>query len=69
MPPEFTSRANRGSAGGRPPVLDPVVYRDSSTVEHRIDQLEQHRGVATRYGKLAVRKLVAVHVAVINQWL
>ncbi|WP_216918030.1 IS5 family transposase [Nocardia noduli] len=62
-------RRNRGSAGGRPPAFDPVRYRDRNVVERGINQIKQHRAVATRYDKLAVRYLATIHIAAINQWL
>jgi transposase len=62
-------RKRRGAAGGRPPAFDADRYKDRSSIERTIARLKQHRAVATRYDKLAVRYLATVHVAIIANWL
>ena len=51
---QIRRRKEKGSASGRPPAFDPLVYRDRNTVERGYARLKQWRAIATRYDKYAL---------------
>jgi transposase len=66
---QIANRRRRGATGGRPPAFDADRYKERSTIERTIARLKQHRALATRYDKLAIRYLATVQIAIIINWL
>jgi len=62
-------RRNRGSRGGRPVAFDAEDYKGRNVVERAFNQLNQWRGLATRYDKHALVYRGGLVLASILLWL
>ena len=65
---QIAHRKRRGSAGGRPPMFDPVDYKHRHVVEGSFAIVKQWRGLATRY-ELAIVYRAGALLNAIYQWL
>ena len=66
---QIAHRKRRGSAGGRPPAFDAVIYKGRNVIERSFNDHKQWRGLATRYDKLAAVYRGGVVLRAITIWL
>jgi transposase len=66
---QIARRKARGTAGGRPPAVDSVIYKRRNVVERCFGRLKQFRGLATRYAKRVAYYRAEVVIATIALWL
>lgn len=65
----IAARKRKGSKGGRPPAFDAQSHKGRNVVERFFRNLKQWRGVATRYGKLALVYRASVVAVAVVTWL
>jgi transposase len=63
------NRANKGSAGGRPPAFDAETYKRRNVVERGINRLKNWRGIAMRSDKTARNYQAGITLAATLIWL
>lgn len=66
---QMRHRANKGSAGGRPPNFDRDAYKDRNVVERAFNKAKGWRAIATRYDKLAIVYRANYVLAAAVEWL
>jgi transposase len=66
---QIARRQAKGSAGGRPPTVDLVEYKNRNVVERCFNRLKQFRDFATRYAKRAAYYRTEIIIAAIVLWL
>jgi transposase len=62
------NRARKGSAGGRPPTFDALIYKRRNVVERSFQQLKQWRGIAMRTDKTARNYHAGITLAAALIW-
>lgn len=65
---QHANRARRGSAGGRPPTFDALIYKRRNVVERSFQQLKQWRGIAMRADKTARNYHAGITLAAALIW-